>query len=32
MREYQAAEHLFDAIPPEFQPEASPPEKPVAKK
>lgn len=32
MREYQKAEHLFEAIPPGFQPEASPPEKPVPQK
>jgi tetratricopeptide (TPR) repeat protein len=32
MREYQTAQHLFDAVPPEFQAAASPPEKPEGQK
>jgi hypothetical protein len=32
MREYQTAEHLFQAIPAAYQAEASPPEKPGGQK
>jgi hypothetical protein len=32
MREYQTAQHLFEAVPPEFQAAASPPEKPERQK